>query len=77
LAFVASARGDVDAVEPQSDGEGVAADRPTKSRPEARKKKLQLDKKDNKLKRTLGLQKVRLTWYLIISLLRQRMRGES
>jgi hypothetical protein len=51
LAFVTSAREDVDAVEMPSDGEGVAADRPAKSRLEARKKKLQLDKKHKKLKK--------------------------
>jgi hypothetical protein len=45
---VASARGDVD------DGEGVAADRPAKSRVEARKKKMQFDKKHKKPKEDLG-----------------------
>jgi hypothetical protein len=45
LAFVASARANVDAVELPFDGEGVAAYRPAKSRLEARKKKLQFDKK--------------------------------
>jgi hypothetical protein len=48
---VASARGNVDAVELPSDGESVAADRPGKSRLEARKKKLQFDKKHKKLKK--------------------------
>jgi hypothetical protein len=38
LAFVASARGNADAVELPYDGEGAAADRAAKSRLEARKK---------------------------------------
>jgi hypothetical protein len=54
LAFVASARGNVDAVELPSDGEGVAADRPAKSRPEASKKKMQFDKKHKKMKKDPG-----------------------
>jgi hypothetical protein len=52
-AFVASARGNVEAVELPSDGEGVAADRPAKSRLEARKKEMQSDKKHKKLKKDL------------------------
>jgi hypothetical protein len=51
LAFVASARGNADAVELPSDGEGVAANRPPKSRLKARKKKLQFDKEHKKLKK--------------------------
>jgi hypothetical protein len=54
LAFVASARGNVDAVELPSDGEGVAADRPVQSQLEARNKKLHFDKKHKKLKQDLG-----------------------
>jgi hypothetical protein len=54
LAFVASARGNVDAVELPYDGEGVAADRPRKSRLEARKKKQKFDKKHKKLKKDHG-----------------------
>jgi hypothetical protein len=54
LAFVASARGDVDAASPFSDGEGVAADRPAKSQVEARKKNMQFDKKHKKPKEDLG-----------------------
>jgi hypothetical protein len=57
LAFVASASGNVDAVELPSDGEGVAADRPAKSRLGARMKKLQFDKKHKKLKKDYGTPK--------------------
>jgi hypothetical protein len=54
LDFLASARGNVDAVKLPSDGEGVATDRPAKSRLEARKKKLQFDKKHKNLKKDHG-----------------------
>jgi hypothetical protein len=57
LEFVASARGNVDAVEQPPGGEGVAADRPAKSRLEARKKKLQFIKKHKKLKKDPGTPK--------------------
>jgi hypothetical protein len=40
----------MDAVELPSDGEGVPADRPTKSRVEGTKKNLKFDKKHKKLK---------------------------
>jgi hypothetical protein len=57
LAFVTSASGNVNAVELPSYGEGVAADRPAKSRLEARKKKVQIDKKQKKLKKDPGTPK--------------------
>ena len=44
----------MDAVELPFDGEGVAADRQAKSRLEARKKKMQFDKKHKKLKKDPG-----------------------
>jgi hypothetical protein len=70
---VASVKGGVDTVELLFVGEGVAANRPTKSRLGARKRKLHFDKKHKKLKKDLGTPKVEIDLYLLISPLRQRL----